>query len=118
MARTVKQKLADQEVKRLKAQEGMSDAVRAMFKSKDGDQRGTGGAADFFGRTFTRVSQFVDGGERVLIGSMLRNPGHIPSPFGSFWFQSLLSQYHVDQSMLYIVHVCMALQCHLLMDLY
>jgi uncharacterized Zn finger protein (UPF0148 family) len=56
MARTVQQKLADQEQKRLKAQEGMSDAVKAMFKSKDGDQRGSGGAADFFGRTFTRVS--------------------------------------------------------------
>lgn len=54
--RSVHQKLADQEVKRLKAQEGMSEAVKAMFKSKDGDQRGTGGAADFFGRTFTRVS--------------------------------------------------------------
>lgn len=54
--RSVHQKLADQEVKRLKAQEGMSDAVKAMFKSKEPDQRGTGGAADFFGRTFTRVS--------------------------------------------------------------
>lgn len=55
-SRTVAQKLADQESKRLKAQEGMSDAVKSMFKSKDGDQRGTGGAADFFGRTYTRVS--------------------------------------------------------------
>jgi hypothetical protein len=55
--KTVAQKLAEQESKRLKAQEGMSDAVKAMFKSKDGDQRGTGGAADFFGRTYTRVSQ-------------------------------------------------------------
>jgi Tol biopolymer transport system component len=58
-SRTVAQKLADQESKRLKAQEGMSDAVKAMFKAKDGDQRGTGGAADFFGRTYTRVSQRV-----------------------------------------------------------
>jgi len=55
-SRTVAKKLADQESKRLKAQEGMSDAVKAMFKAKDGDQRGTGGAADFFGRTYTRVS--------------------------------------------------------------
>jgi uncharacterized Zn finger protein (UPF0148 family) len=58
-SRTVAQKLADQESKRLKAQEGMSDAVKAMFKAKDGDQRGTGGAADFFGRTYTRVSRLV-----------------------------------------------------------
>jgi hypothetical protein len=58
-SRTVAQKLADQESKRLKAQEGMSDAVKAMFKAKDGDQRGTGGAADFFGRTYTRVSLLV-----------------------------------------------------------
>lgn len=56
LARSVHQKLAEQEAKRLKAQEGMSDAVKAMFKSKEPDQRGTGGAADFFGRTFTRVS--------------------------------------------------------------
>jgi hypothetical protein len=58
-SRTVAQKLADQESKRLKAQEGMSDAVKAMFKAKDGDQRGTGGAADFFGRTYTRVSPLM-----------------------------------------------------------
>ena len=58
-SRTVAQKLADQESKRLKAQEGMSDAVKAMFKAKDGDQRGTGGAADFFGRTYTRVSPLI-----------------------------------------------------------
>jgi hypothetical protein len=58
-SRTVAQKLAEQESKRLKAQEGMSDAVKAMFKSKDGDQRGSGGAADFFGRTYTRVSQYT-----------------------------------------------------------
>jgi hypothetical protein len=57
--RSVHQKLADQEAKRLKAHEGMSDAVKSMFKSKDGDQRGTGGAADFFGRTFTRVSACI-----------------------------------------------------------
>jgi hypothetical protein len=57
--KTVAQKLADQESKRLKAQEGMSDAVKSMFKSKDGDQRGTGGAADFFGRTYTRVSELT-----------------------------------------------------------
>lgn len=58
-SKTVAQKLADQESKRLKAQEGMSDAVKAMFKAKDGDQRGTGGAADFFGRTYTRVSPLI-----------------------------------------------------------
>ena len=58
-SKTVAQKLADQELKRLKAQEGMSDAVKAMFKAKDGDQRGTGGAADFFGRTYTRVSPLI-----------------------------------------------------------
>ena len=56
LAKSVHQKLADQEAKRLKAHEGMSDAVKSMFKSKEPDQRGTGGAADFFGRTFTRVS--------------------------------------------------------------
>jgi hypothetical protein len=56
LAKSVHQKLADQEAKRLIAHEGMSDAVKAMFKSKEPDQRGTGGAADFFGRTFTRVS--------------------------------------------------------------
>jgi len=54
--KTVAQKLADQESKRLKAQEGMSDAVKSMFKSQDGDKRGSGGVADFFGRTYTRVS--------------------------------------------------------------
>lgn len=56
LAKSVHQKLADQEAKRLIAHEGMSDAVKSMFKSKEPDQRGTGGAADFFGRTFNRVS--------------------------------------------------------------
>ena len=65
--KTVAQKLAEQESKRLKAQEGMSDAVKAMFKSKDGDQRGTGGAADFFGRTYTRVSQLQGSARTTLM---------------------------------------------------
>jgi hypothetical protein len=73
MHKTVAQKLADQEQKRLKAQEGMSDAVRSMFKSKDGDQRGTGGAADFFGRTFTRVSQLIGAVELGLTYSTLHS---------------------------------------------
>jgi hypothetical protein len=51
----VHQQLADQEKKRLAAQAGMSDAVKAMFKpkEKEDDRKGN---ADFFGRTFTRVS--------------------------------------------------------------
>jgi hypothetical protein len=52
---SVAQKLAAQEQKRLVAQAGMSDAVKSMFKAKDQEKSG-GGAADFFGRTFTRVS--------------------------------------------------------------
>lgn len=53
--RSVHQQLAEQEKKRLAAQAGMSDAVKAMFKpkEKDDDRKGN---ADFFGRTFTRVS--------------------------------------------------------------
>jgi len=53
--RSVHQQLADQEKKRLAAQAGMSDAVKAMFKpkAKEDDRKGN---ADFFGRTFTRVS--------------------------------------------------------------
>ena len=51
---SVKQKLAEQEQKRLAAQAGMSDAVRSMFKPKGEEQKG--GTAEFFGRTFTRVS--------------------------------------------------------------
>jgi hypothetical protein len=52
--RSVHQKLAEQEQKRLAAQAGMSDAVKAMFKPKEEEKRG--GAAEFFGRTFNRVS--------------------------------------------------------------
>lgn len=51
---SVAQKLAAQEQKRLAAQAGMSDAVKSMFKGKESEK--TGGAADFFGRTFNRVS--------------------------------------------------------------
>ena len=55
LARSVHQKLAEQEQKRLQAQAGMSDAVKAMFKSKeDKDERRD--HADFFGRTFTRYA--------------------------------------------------------------
>ena len=52
--RSVHQKLAEQESKRLAAQAGMSDAVKSMFKSKEVEKKG--GAKEFFGRTFTRVS--------------------------------------------------------------
>lgn len=55
LRQTVHQKLAESELKRQKEKEGMSDAVKSMFAPKD-----TGGkkdaAAEFFGRTFTRVS--------------------------------------------------------------
>jgi hypothetical protein len=54
LARTVHQKLAEQEQKRLAAQAGMSDAVKSMFRSKDGGKESD--HASFFGRTFTRVS--------------------------------------------------------------
>ena len=53
---SVKEKLAEQERKRLAQQAGMSDAVRAMFKPKDTGVEKKNGAAEFFGRTFTRVS--------------------------------------------------------------
>jgi hypothetical protein len=61
LARTVHQKLAEQEQKRLAAQAGMSDAVKSMFRSKDGGKESD--HASFFGRTFTRVSgcSLVDG---------------------------------------------------------
>ncbi|WVQ99520.1 hypothetical protein IAU59_006656 [Kwoniella sp. CBS 9459] len=55
LARSVAEKLAEQERKRLKAQEGMSEAVKAMFKPKDGGPK-KGGAEEFFGRTFTRYA--------------------------------------------------------------
>ncbi|OCF61014.1 hypothetical protein L486_00658 [Kwoniella mangroviensis CBS 10435] len=54
-ARSVQDKLAEQEKKRLKAQENMSEAVKSMFKPKDNGRKKSG-ADDFFGRTFTRVS--------------------------------------------------------------
>jgi hypothetical protein len=54
LARSVHQKLAEQEQKRLAAQAGMSDAVKSMFRPKE--QGKPSDTADFFGRTFTRVS--------------------------------------------------------------
>jgi hypothetical protein len=54
--RTVQAKLAEQELKRQTAQAGMSDAVKAMFKPKEKGKDHHQGNADFFGRTFTRVS--------------------------------------------------------------
>ncbi|KAK8864586.1 hypothetical protein IAR55_001836 [Kwoniella newhampshirensis] len=54
--RSVHDKLAEQEKKRLKAQEGMSEAVKAMFKPKDNGGVKKSGADDFFGRTFTRYA--------------------------------------------------------------
>lgn len=54
LARSVHQKLAEQEQKRLAAQAGMSDAVKSMFMAKDGGKESD--HASFFGRTFTRVS--------------------------------------------------------------
>ena len=59
LPRSVHEKLAEQEQKRMAAQAGMSDAVRAMFKPKDKDKDHHSGNADFFGRTFTRVSGTV-----------------------------------------------------------
>ncbi|WVQ81735.1 hypothetical protein IAT38_003860 [Cryptococcus sp. DSM 104549] len=56
LARSVHDKLAEQEMKRLKAQEGMSEAVKSMFKPKNGEKTKMGGAEDFFGRTFTRYA--------------------------------------------------------------
>ena len=58
VARSVHRKLAEQEQKRLAAQVGMSDAVKAMFKPKDKGADHHKGNADFFGRTFTRVSNY------------------------------------------------------------
>ncbi|WWC61981.1 uncharacterized protein I303_104568 [Kwoniella dejecticola CBS 10117] len=54
MSRSVQEKLAEQERKRLKAQEGMSEAVKAMFKPKNEGKKS--GADEFFGRTFTRYA--------------------------------------------------------------
>ncbi|WWC89124.1 uncharacterized protein L201_004042 [Kwoniella dendrophila CBS 6074] len=55
ITKSVQDKLAEQERIRLKAQEGMSEAVKAMFKPKDNGGKKSG-ADEFFGRTFTRVS--------------------------------------------------------------
>jgi len=51
---SVQAMLAEEERKRLVAREGMSDAVKSMFRAKTDDKKGD--AADFFGRTFNRVS--------------------------------------------------------------
>lgn len=53
VSRSVQSMLAEQEKKRLAAQENMSDAVKAMFRAKSDKKDDT---SDFFGRTFTRVS--------------------------------------------------------------
>ena len=58
--KSVHQKLAEQEQKRLTAQAGMSDAVKAMFKPK-AEEDSRSGNADFFGRTFNRVSLMSSG---------------------------------------------------------
>ncbi|ORX35712.1 Rtf2 RING-finger-domain-containing protein [Kockovaella imperatae] len=52
--RSVHQKLAEVEAKRLAGQAGMSDAVKAMFRPKEEAKKG--GAQDFFGRTFNRYA--------------------------------------------------------------
>lgn len=54
LGRSVQEKLAESERKRLAAQEGMSDAVKSMFRKKEPGKKGD--VADFFGRTFNRVS--------------------------------------------------------------
>ncbi|RXK39346.1 hypothetical protein M231_03425 [Tremella mesenterica] len=54
--RSVQDKLAEQEKKRLIQQAGMSDAVKSMFKPKEVAGEKKNGAAEFFGRTFTRYA--------------------------------------------------------------
>ncbi|WVQ73953.1 hypothetical protein IAR50_003534 [Cryptococcus sp. DSM 104548] len=56
VARSVQEKLLEQERKRLQAQEGMSEAVKSMFKSKKDEGEKRSGMEDFFGRTFTRYA--------------------------------------------------------------
>ncbi|ODO06412.1 hypothetical protein L198_01644 [Cryptococcus wingfieldii CBS 7118] len=56
VARSVQEKLLEQERKRLQAQQGMSDAVKSMFKSKKDEGEKRSGMEDFFGRTFTRYA--------------------------------------------------------------
>lgn len=53
VSRSVQSLLAEQEKKRLAAQENMSDAVKSMFRAKSDKKDDT---SDFFGRTFNRVS--------------------------------------------------------------
>lgn len=64
--RSVQQKLAEQEQKRLAAQEGMSDAVKAMFRPKEKGKDYHAGNADFFGRTFTRVSYIAQSHHKLI----------------------------------------------------
>lgn len=61
---TVRQKLAEQEQKRLAAQANMSEAVRSMFKPR-GDPKDQ--TTEFFGRTFNRVSVPVCPAEHVEV---------------------------------------------------
>ncbi|BEJ16527.1 hypothetical protein CspHIS471_0511320 [Cutaneotrichosporon sp. HIS471] len=54
LASSVRAQLAEQEKKRLAAQAGMSDAVKAMFHNGDTGKKGD--VADFFGRTYNRYA--------------------------------------------------------------
>ncbi|WVR06860.1 hypothetical protein IAU60_003896 [Kwoniella sp. DSM 27419] len=76
--RSVQEKLAEQEKKRLKAQEGMSEAVKAMFKPKEVPGGKKSAADEFFGRTFTRVasthSRTTRGDATVMLRSDKPNP--------------------------------------------
>lgn len=56
VSRSVQSLLAEQEKKRLAAQENMSDAVKSMFRAKSDKKDDT---SDFFGRTFNRVSAHI-----------------------------------------------------------
>ncbi|GMK55008.1 hypothetical protein CspeluHIS016_0200640 [Cutaneotrichosporon spelunceum] len=54
LAPSVRAQLAEQEKRRLAAQAGMSDAVKAMFHKGDTGKKGD--VADFFGRTYNRYA--------------------------------------------------------------
>jgi hypothetical protein len=71
---TVRQKLAEQEQKRLAAQANMSEAVRSMFRPR-GDPKDQ--TTEFFGRTFNRVSRIRlwRVGEQRLMSSMRNGSG-------------------------------------------
>ena len=64
---TVKQKLAEQEQKRLAAQANMSEAVRSMFKPSV-DPSIKDETTEFFGRTFNRVCSDLRFVSRLLSG--------------------------------------------------